>query len=272
MLFQSTWLLYLIYLGPIVMLGLTVALLLFMAWNWRSLAEAIGFQADKNRANRKKRSRYSFIISLTMWAAALVVLMEKQGTIFNPQTNSSTTRVVTEITGGGGGPPNPFLGGFLLPTISNFVQNQWFSLAFLGLVIIGGMVLVQSIRVSLRETSQMTIREIEARRGEGLQATHDALRSIDDMAADARSRIISCYQHMIVGVSKLGVVVSPDQTARDLEKAIRTAFMLKGSATHDLTMLFEEARYSLHPLDEQDAARARELLELIADELKTPNS
>ncbi|HYY92308.1 MAG TPA: hypothetical protein VE955_10000, partial [Candidatus Dormibacteraeota bacterium] len=78
LLFQSTWLLYLIYLGPIVMLGLTVALLLFMAWNWRSLAEAIGFQADKNRANRKKRSRYSFIISLTMWAAALVVLMEKQ--------------------------------------------------------------------------------------------------------------------------------------------------------------------------------------------------
>ena len=272
MLFQSTWLLYLIYLGPIAMLGLTVALLVFMAWNWRNFAEVIGFQAAKNRANRKKRSRYSFIISIVMWVAALIVLIEKPGTIFNTQTNNSTTRVVTEITGGGGSPPNPFLGGFLFPTISNFVQNQWFSLAFLGLVVIGGMVLVQSIRVSLRETSQMNIHEIEARRVEGLQATQDAIRSIDNMAADARSRIISCYQHMIVGVSRLGVPVSPDQTARELEKAIRTAFMLEGSATHDLTTLFEEARYSLHPLDEQDAAQARELLELIADELKTPNT
>ncbi|MBO0888347.1 DUF4129 domain-containing protein [Candidatus Bathyarchaeota archaeon] len=272
LLFQSTWLLYLIYLGPIAMLGLTIALVVFMAWNWRNFSEAIGFQAAKNRAGRKKRSRYSFIISLLVWVAALVVLVEKPGTIFNPQTNSSTTKVVTEITGGGGSPQNPFSGGVLFPTISSFVQNQWFSFAFLGLVLVGGMILVQSIRVSLRETSQMNIQEFEARRVEGLQATEDAIRSIDDTAADVRTRIIACYQHMMMGVSRLGVPVSPDQTARELEMAIRSAFMLQGSATHDLTMLFEEARYSLHSLDEEDAAQARQLLELIADELRTPNS
>ncbi len=269
LLFQSTWLLYLIYLGPIALLGLMVGMMIFMVVNWKSMAEAIGFKIARGRATRKRRSRFALVVSLLMWTIAIWVLIEKPGTILNSQGTNST-RVVADITGKGGSPPNPFLGSYFFSIISGFVQNEWFSLAFLGILVVGGLVLIHGIRVSLRETSEMIIEDLRGRRLDGIQATHDAIRSIDDSTADARSRIITCFQHMMMAVSGLGVPISSDQTARELEIAIRSTFMLKGSATSDLTKLFEEARYSLHKISDEDAACAREYLLLIAEELEVP--
>ncbi len=239
LLFQSTWLLYLIYLGPIALLGLMVGMMIFMVVNWKSMAEAIGFKIARGRATRKRRSRFALVVSLLMWTIAIWVLIEKPGTILNSQGTNST-RVVADI------------------------------LAFLGILVVGGLVLIHGIRVSLRETSEMIIEDLRGRRLDGIQATHDAIRSIDDSTADARSRIITCFQHMMMAVSGLGVPISSDQTARELEIAIRSTFMLKGSATSDLTKLFEEARYSLHKISDEDAACAREYLLLIAEELEVP--
>ena len=233
------------------------------------MAEAIGFKIARGRATRKRRSRFALVVSLLMWTIAIWVLIEKPGTILNSQGTNST-RVVADITGKGGSPPNPFLGSYFFSIISGFVQNEWFSLAFLGILVVGGLVLIHGIRVSLRETSEMIIEDLRGRRLDGIQATHDAIRSIDDSTADARSRIITCFQHMMMAVSGLGVPISSDQTARELEIAIRSTFMLKGSATSDLTKLFEEARYSLHKISDEDAACAREYLLLIAEELEVP--
>src|SRR2546426_7166200 len=88
-------------------------------------------------------------------------------------------------------------------------------------------------------------------------------------AVDPRSRIIACYQNLIATVSRLGAPVPSDLTARELERAIRFTFTLKGSGTSELTQLFEEARYSLHEIRDEDAAKAHNYLESIAGELKT---
>ena len=49
---------------------------------------------------------------------------------------------------------------------------------------------------------------------------------------------------------------------------MRSTFALKGPATTNLTQLFEEARYSLHEIDDDDADKAHEYLESVAEELK----
>jgi hypothetical protein len=265
LIFQSTWLLYLIYLGPVLVLGVMVALIVLIAANWRDIGAAIGFGMAQRRKTQKKRSGYTIFIWALMWGIAIAVLIEKPGSIFNPIHTNST--IIQDIRGANATPSNPFQGLFF-PTISSFVQNDWFSIAFLGLLVVGGLVLVQSIRVSLKETSEMKIQELQARRLEGLQAAQDAIKLIDDKTADARSRIIICFQYMIMTVSRLGVQVSSDQTARELEKAIRSTFMLNGTATGELTQLFEEARYSLHNISDEDATHAREYLQSISDELK----
>ena len=264
-LFRSYWLLYLIYLGPVVILGIVVVLIVLIGLNWRELGAAIGFGLAQKRAMRKRRSRYSFWISLLFWAIAIGVLIERPGSIFNPtQTN---TTAIANIVGESETPSNPFLGGRFLPTVSSLVQNSWFSISFLGLLIVASLVLIQSVRVAMKEIGEMNSQELEVRRKEGLDVVNLAIMLVDDRSADPRTRIITCYQHMIAAVTRLGVPVSSDQTARELERTISSTFMLKGSATAKLTQLFEEARYSLHDITDEDAANAREYLESIAGEL-----
>jgi hypothetical protein len=266
LLFHSYWLLYLIYLGPFMILGIMVAMIVLVALNWRDIAGGIGFKMAQNRRTRKRGSRYSFFVWVFMWAIAIGILIEKPGTIFNPRGTNSILNAT--IAGGGSTPPNPFQLAGIFPTVSSLVQNDWFSIAFLGLLVVGGLVLVESVRVAMKETGEMNIQDLQARQIEGLQAAQEAIKLIDDTAADPRSRIITCFQYMVATVSRLGVAVSSDQTARELERAIRSTFALKEAATNELTQLFEEARYSLHDISDEDATHARQYLESIAEELK----
>ena len=267
LLFQAYWLLYLIQLGPVVFLGAMVAVIVFIGLYYRDLGAGIGYGLARRRRTRKRGSRYSTILAMLFWALAVWVLMNTKGSIFNP-TNSTSSNLVEKIAGANGTAPTPLQTSGVLPALSNLVQNGWFGLAFLGLLVVGGLLLVQSIRVAANETRDMAIRELQGNQEQGLQAIHEAIRLIQNSASDPRGRIIACYQHLIATVSRLGAPVSSDLTARELERAIRSAFALKGQATTDLTQLFEEARYSLHDMRESDADRAHGFLESVAEELK----
>ena len=268
LLFQSVWLLYLLYLEPIIVLGLMGAVIVIIAMNWRDIGTGIGHGVAQRR-RRGKRSKYSVVISLLVWGVALSILLRRPGTLFNPESNSTANnQTIAKIVGASASTPNPFLAGGIVPAISNFLQNGWFGIGFLGLLIVGGLVLVQSVRVALRETSDDDVLLLEQRRTEGLEAVNNALEIIEDTARDPRTRIIMCYQQLMTVVSRLGAPLSSDLTARELEAAIQTTFFLRGNATHGLTQLFEEARYSLHAIKDDDAAQAKSCLESIADELQ----
>lgn len=267
LLFQATWLLYLIYLGPIVILALTVALVVLIGMNWRDLGSGLGFGIAKNRKTGKRRSRSSFIVSLLMWGLAVGVLVVTKGSILNP--NLLKNQTIQQIQKDNQPPASTVQAGGLLPTFSSLVQSNWFSIALLGLLIVGGLVLVQSIRVSLKEMGDVKMQDMELKQVEGLHAVNDAMKLIDDTSTDPRSRIINCYHLMMTTVSRLGAPVSSDKTARELERAIRSTFSLTGPATSELTQLFEEARYSLHDIADADASRAHQYLDSIAGELRT---
>ena len=265
LLFQSYWLLYLIYLGPVAILGIILALIIIIGMNWRDLGTGIGFGMARRRMRRKPKSRLAYVVYGLFWALAIGVLIIRKGSIFNPDPQKES--IVTAIVGTNGGSGNP-IPATLSQTISGLIDNSWFGVALLGLLLVGGLVLVQAVRVSLKETSQLYSQDIIGKQEEGLRAVHDAIRIVDDKEFDARSRIISCYQHLVRTVSRLGAPTSQDQTARELEAAIRSTFLLKGTATSNLTKLFEEARYSLHEIADEDAATAHNYLRLIAEELQ----
>jgi len=121
----------------------------------------------------------------------------------------------------------------------------------------------------LKETHDVTIQELQGNREQGLQAVHEAIKLVEDPTSDPRDRIIACYQHLVATASRLGAPISSDLTARELDRAVRSTFALKGPATTDLTQLFEEARYSLHEINDGDADRAHDYLGLVAGELRT---
>ncbi|TMI54594.1 hypothetical protein E6H15_05740 [Candidatus Bathyarchaeota archaeon] len=78
LLFRSYWLLYLIYLGPVAVLGIMIALVVIVALNWRDFSSAVGFQMARQRKLRKRGSRWSILISGVFWALAIGVLMFKK--------------------------------------------------------------------------------------------------------------------------------------------------------------------------------------------------
>jgi Domain of unknown function (DUF4129) len=263
--FNSYWLLYIIYLAPFAVLGTMVGLIILIALNWRELGTRIGLGlVGRRTVGRKKRNRSYILVQAAFWAIAIAILVQRQ---VSASGSSLSGAVTGQIQNDPTGRSNPFLGGGVLPAVSNLVQSIWFAAAFLALLVVGGLVLVQSARVAARG-SQSMYPELEEKQLEGLKTVYQAMKLVDDTASDPRSRIISCYQHMLGTVSRIGVPVSSDQTARELEKAIRSTFLLKGPATSDLTRLFEEARYSLHEIVDDDAMKAHQDLESIAAELK----
>ena len=267
LLFRAYWLLYLVYLGPVFIVGAMVAVIILVGLNYRDLGAAIGYGIAQRRKKRKRGSHYSTLVSMFFWALAIGVLIVTKGSILNPNQSANST-IIGNIQGEDPTAPNILKTGDFLPALSSLVQNSWFSLAFLGLLIVGGVVVIQSIRVALKETHDVTILELQGKQEQGLQAIREAIKLVEDPASDPRSRIIACYQHLITTVSGLGAPISSDLTARELDRAVRSTFALKGPATTDLTRLFEEARYSLHEISDNDADRARGYLESVAEELK----
>jgi hypothetical protein len=104
---------------------------------------------------------------------------------------------------------------------------------------------------------------------QALEAVGEALKIVDRHNTDPRSRIIACYEKLTVTASHLGAAITSDQTARELENNIRYTFKLHGGAIHGLTGLFEEARYSLHPITEYDVLQAVNYLHDVSKELNT---
>lgn len=268
LLFGSFWLLYLVYLVPVFLLGVMVVIVVLVALNWREIGAGLGLGMARSRQARKKKSPYPLIISIFMWALAIVVLIDKPGTLLNPFKTNSTNIIKTEITGTNGSPPNPLQAGGFVPAISNIIQNTWFSIAFFALLVVGGAVLIESYRTSFRTTSHGGLEDQLDTQVEGLRAVHEAIKLVDDPNADPREKIITCYQRLIITVSNIGIATSPDMTARELERSIRTALLLKGKSVNELTQLFEEARYSLHEIVDDDVIKARDYLESIKNELR----
>jgi len=255
----------LIYLGPVAVLGIMIALVVIVALNWRDFSSAVGFQMARQRKLRKRGSRWSILISGVFWALAIGVLMFKKGSVFNSTISSNST--VSQIIGADAAGPTALQFSGILPALSNLIDNRWFSIAFLSLVVVGSVVLVQSIRVFFKETRDMNVQVVEGNRAEGLLAVQEAIRVVEDQSMDPRSRIIACYHNLMKTASRLGAPLSAHLTARELEGAIRFTFELEGTATSDLTRLFEEARYSLHEMSDDDAEKAHEYLDDIALEL-----
>ena len=275
LLYNSTWLLYLLYLMPLIALGGVVVLTIYLAYNWKDLSDTFGFGLARRRQQQKRKNRTaSMIVWMAAWAFAIVFLLERCGSIFcNSNSNSTLTSLTTRlVTGSTAGLDLPLLGGNISQAIS-FFSTDWFYISFLGLLVLSSLIVARGTFVSWKDTkAQLRLLPPRAQE-EGVVAVLDAIKIIDDTeTTDDRVKIISCYQRMIRAASELGAPISQDQTARELELGIRKALLLNGPGIKRLTQLFEEARYSLHPMTEEDSQNAHNWLASIAEELNHNDS
>jgi hypothetical protein len=241
----------------------------YTAFNWRYLSDAIGLGlAKKRKAARKKKqsSIIKLVVWMSTWAIAILVLTQKCGGIFcntQGQAPPGADKVASESASG---QIIPFLG--TVAQLSSIVQSNWFIAAFIGFLAISTVIVARGIIVSWNETRSELVGQLAQPTAEGISSVEDAFRILEARTeADPRTRIINCYMRMVQSAQRLGASISSDQTARELEMAIRSMLMIKGSSLRELTDLFEEARYSLHPITEADADQAQQCLLDIAREM-----
>ncbi len=246
---------------------------ILLASNWRLLSDAIGYgMAGRRKQQKKKQSRtLSIIVWMAAWLAAIEVLFQKCGGIICKPSQNSIPQVQQFVTGS---EPTPALPPYVqaVTQLGSIVQSSWFSIAFIGLLAVSSVIIIRAVKVSWEE-SRGKIIQIPGPPAEGISAVEDAIHILESQEAmDPRTRIINCYQRMIQAAHHLGAPVTSDQTARELEIAIRKMLMLRGPAINELTELFEEARYSLHQITERDGENAHQCLLTIAEEMKLPVS
>lgn len=87
-------------------------------------------------------------------------------------------------------------------------------------------------------------------------------------SADPRAAILDSYRKMCSFLSSRGAEDKGWWTAREFEKRITERFGLQGKTVAEITSLFEEAKYSMHPLGGLERDRAVSLLEEIRKEIK----
>ncbi len=99
---------------------------------------------------------------------------------------------------------------------------------------------------------------------ETLDRTADEL----EAARSVRMEIIRCYRRMCRAFSRAGHPRAPAITPREFWDHARTRFPPVSDAMRQLTVLFEEAVFSTHPMGEQARDRARKQLARTMKELE----
>ena len=265
---NSTWLVYTVELLPLVALGLMVIMAGWLVWNWRFLSDAIARRMSRRRVQKKKWTKLETLMFMAVWGVASVILLFKCHGLNcgSAETNSTATVITSIVSAGGPIPPLPFAGPVL--AFARLIDTNWFSWAFFALLIVSSIIVVRAIIMHLQDTHNQLVQLFEVAQEQGREAVRVAIGVLDDASeGDPRRRIMISYQKMVAAASNLGAPVGPDKTARELERGIRNMFLLKGPGIAGLTGLFEEARYSLHPMTWEDAEVARDCFIQIRDEL-----
>ncbi len=141
-------------------------------------------------------------------------------------------------------------------------------LVFVGIafgVILGGLLLSQWMS---RRRSDLGSEEeaLHKARLSAMQSLQDAIYRLE-IGEEVQSVVLRCYSEMTKLFRQSGLRYGKDLTARELETLVKERLKLSSTAAVKLRELFEEARYSAHPLSEMYKETAVECLNSVRDSL-----
>ena len=96
---------------------------------------------------------------------------------------------------------------------------------------------------------------VRLERREATEAIHAAIVELE-IGADVRNAIFACFQRFCLLLGARGITDQDALTPRELEQLAIDRLQVSPEASRVLTSLFEEARYSEHPLGDTDRRRA----------------
>ncbi|MCI4319609.1 MAG: DUF4129 domain-containing protein [Thermoplasmata archaeon] len=149
-----------------------------------------------------------------------------------------------------------FPGGILLP--------GWVFFLILAVVAVALGAVTVPLGIRRREV-RLAVPE-RPRSDERRSALEEAIVEFDESTLVPRERIILVYRRLLQRVGPRAGDLDR-MTAREIEAVCRNALGIRASSAHELTALFEEARYSDHEIAETMVVRARAALAAALEDL-----
>jgi hypothetical protein len=157
-------------------------------------------------------------------------------------------------------------GGVLAPF--NLQLPSWTLFALVAvaaiLVVVAGLPPLSEYLEDRREN-----RRFRTRSAQVTAALQAALRDADrdlESALDPRTTILALYATLLTRIEPLSTNLDPS-TPEEIRRLHLTRLGIRPQAAEDLTRVFEEARYSSHPLGHEQVARARSAIRAAEEDL-----
>lgn len=177
--------------------------------------------------------------------------------------------------GGGGQPPG---GGTSPPSLPNGTPVSeppllptllWVSgIIIIAAVFVGGLLFIQAIR-EMREEAKVVPLPEEVLQEEALTVVGEAISEITAHEGDLdfRAAIIKCYERLCELLAQRNCQIQKHETVQEFRISASKLLNIPDKPLSALTNLFEEARYSIHEIDEAKRNEALTCLEAIRDYL-----
>ena len=137
----------------------------------------------------------------------------------------------------------------------------YIAIVFGAIVLISFVLLLGGVRTAYRWTrEERSTMNPDALRRETLEVVQRAARELK-ITDDYRGTILSCYREMCRVLSLHGFKTELHETASEFSRTVSHKLGLGGESVRGLTLLFEEARYSHHQIDNAKRAEALNQLE-----------
>ena len=137
----------------------------------------------------------------------------------------------------------------------------YIAIVFGAIVLVSFVLLLGGVRTAYRWTrEERSLIDPDVLRRETLQVVQRAARELK-VTGDYRGTILNCYREMCRVLSLHGFRSELYETAGEFSRTVSQKLGLGGESVRGLTLLFEEARYSDHWIDDDKRAEALNQLE-----------
>jgi hypothetical protein len=137
------------------------------------------------------------------------------------------------------------------PTASNMIMSFYTIIVFGAISLVSFSLLLAALYKAYNDARSLPLGAPESPRKEVLKAVQEALTNLQG-SERFHEVILKCYKNMCLILSDRGYVIGAAQTAREFAESLSSKLDLGAESVSGLTLLFEEARYSNHPITEKE--------------------
>jgi hypothetical protein len=232
---------------------LTLYLLVILAYARLIMDALAGFLLRHRSQNPTSRGSWGVILGYVIAFAAIIILVRTGilQRIILLLEQSAALMAANSIGTSGQGSASPLTASSINPTLYYYTV-----LIFLGVVVVSAALFFGGLRTAYSWAREdLRSAKSTSLRGETLDIVRKAAESLKT-TGEYREVILRCYRQMCQVLSEDGFKIGMDETAREFSVDVSGKLKLGGDAVKSLTFLFEEARYSVHQMenDKRDTA------------------